>query len=497
MIASKELIFRDGWHPIESNGDVAWRWSSKVAELAVPAAAGRYLLIDYARPEYFGDTDCRVAGPSADASLPIRLGRGKLLIDLAHLNARSGDLLHFDLSSPYRPEGDPRDLGLMVFNVDTPSSEAINRYKREVGLHELPLIADYTPSELTIAVSDKCNLRCVTCFAHHRQEGDNNANYDDFPPELIPRIKDAAMGASRIQIHGGAGEPLMARKFWDWFTLLDNNPGAKIEFNTNGLTFNAKNIERLLKYNVDHISVSFDAATPEIYAKIRGGDFDRLVSNMRSLVEQRKQNGNPIRVLFNMTVNKTNAVDAPKLVRLAHDIGVDGVELYHLNSGQGFNWTVVKNGHPFNYRENLPEHNQELIRRCIEQARATADKLGLYLFVDPRFQVTLYGRADEASSAMPEYRECRAPWHWLAMEVSGKVKPCCMATKPLANPHDASAMEIWNGPEMQRLRKNIKSNSLDPICIGASCRYVMKSTMAHTEADVPALQDDSRAHGGL
>lgn len=485
MVIAKEQLFREGWHPVETHGDLAWRWSSKVSKIQVPAEAGRYLLIDYARPESFGDTDCKVIGPSAATSLDVRSGRGKLLIDLAHLKARSGDVLHLDLSAPVRPEGDPRDLGLMVFDVDTPSTDVINRYKRELGLRELPLTADYTPSELTIAVSDKCNLRCVTCFAHHNQEGDNNANYEDFPPEWIPKIKDAALGAARIQIHGGAGEPLMARKFWDWFTLLEDNPGAKIEFNTNGLTFNPKNIERLLQYNVDHISVSFDAATPETYAKIRGGDFTRLLNNMRSLVAQRKASRHPIRVLFNMTVNKTNAADAPKLVRLAHDIGVDGVELYHLNSGDAFDWTVVKAGHTFNYRDNLPERNVELIRPFIEQARAVADDLKIYLFVDPRFQVTLYGRADETATEMPDYSECRAPWHWLALEVNGSVKPCCMAAKPIGSLKDNSALEIWNGPAMQRLRKNITESRIDPICVGASCRYVMKAA-TDPDHDSPA-----------
>ncbi|WP_160297927.1 radical SAM/SPASM domain-containing protein, partial [Rhodopseudomonas palustris] len=399
-------------------------------------------MIDYARPEQFGETDCRVVSDAGYSSVPIVLGRGKVTIDLAGLGARSGDLISLDLSRPFRPEGGPRDLGLMVFGVEAPSDHAMNYHKREVGLRELPLVADYTPSEMTIAVTDKCNLRCVTCYAHHGQEGDNNAGLEDFPPELIPKIRDAAMGAARIQIHGGAGEPLMARKFWDWFTLLEGNPGAKIEFNTNGLTFSSKNIERLLKHNVDHISVSFDAATPETYADIRGGDFARLLANMKELVRQRATSANPIRILFNMTVTKANVADAPKLVRLAHEIGVDGVELYHLNSGEAFDWSVAKNGKVFDYRDNLPENNPELIRPFIEEAIAIAAGLGLYLFVDPRFQVTLYGRANELTEKLPEYSECRAPWHWMAFEANADVKPCCMAAKPIANLKASSALEI-------------------------------------------------------
>ncbi|WP_411194511.1 SPASM domain-containing protein [Rhodopseudomonas sp. BAL398] len=56
-----------------------------------------------------------------------------------------------------------------------------------------------------------------------------------------------------------------------------------------------------------------------------------------------------------------------------------------------------------------------------------------------------------------------------------------MASKPIANLKASSALEIWNGRAMQRLRQNIKDNRIDPICVGASCRYVMKETMAQQE----------------
>ena len=483
-IVGGELL-KSGWHEAEQAGALSWIWSHPDAEIVVPCfEKGDFLVVDYAgQPHGEVPVICTVSSSSGASVVPVESGRGKMLVDLGPLSAAEGDTLTIKVSNAYMPPGDPRRLGIMVFGVEIIKAHVVNYLRRESGLRELPLVADYTPSELSIAVSDKCNLRCVTCFAHHRQEGDNNANLDDFPVEMIPSIKDAAMGAARIQIHSGAGEPLLARNFWDWFALLDKNPTAKIEFNTNGITLNAKNIEKLLTYNVDHISVSFDAATPEIYADIRGGDFARLLDNMRELIRQRSRSTNPIRVLFNLTVTRANVVDAPGLVRLAHEIGVDGVELYHLNSGKAYDWTVEKNGKTFNYRENLPEANAAFIRPFIENSIQLAEDLGIYLFVDPRFQATLYGRADETSQVMPEVSECRAPWHWMAFETNGNVRPCCMAGKPIGNLKSATALEIWNGRAMQRLRRNIKENKLDPICVGGSCRYVMKAEMEKREIE--------------
>jgi hypothetical protein len=46
-----------------------------------------------------------------------------------------------------------------------------NRAKRDAAIAARSAIVDHLPSEMTVAATDRCNLRCVMCGTHHRQEG--------------------------------------------------------------------------------------------------------------------------------------------------------------------------------------------------------------------------------------------------------------------------------------------------------------------------------------
>lgn len=357
-----------------------------------------------------------------------------------------------------------------------------NRERRDLAIAEREEVVSHLPTELTLAATDRCNLRCVTCGTHHRQEGPNNAGLYDFPASDVEKLLGMTEGAERIQVHGGGGEPLMSRSFWEWVTLFSKNPEANIEFNTNGLLFTEKAINRLLDHRVSVISISCDAATPDTYKKIRGADFNKLLRNVKALVAERDRRGNnDLTVNFNMTVTKSNVHDAPLLVQLAHDLRLSGVELYQLNPGENYNWTETKPDldFVFDYRDNLPERHIAYVKPFLDEAQSLAAKLGVNLFMDPRLQY-LGAKQETAAVGAPafvEYSECTTAWRWLNVGVNGDVYPCCMATSPVGNLKDvANLSDIWNGKTMQRLRRNIGRNTIDPICKGGSCAYVMKDT---------------------
>ena len=66
-----------------------------------------------------------------------------------------------------------------------------------------------------------------------------------------------------------------------------------------------------------------------------------------------------------------------------------------------------------------------------------------------------------------------------------------MAVAPLKNPRDAESLAgVWNGPEMQRLRGNIKANRIDPICKGGTCIYVMHAPAVEDPVEIAAPTPD-------
>jgi radical SAM protein with 4Fe4S-binding SPASM domain len=341
------------------------------------------------------------------------------------------------------------------------------------------------PTELSIASTDRCNLRCVMCGTHHPQTGDNNAGRDDLNGALVEKIEPLALGAESIQLHGGGGEPLFNPEFWKLVAGFSAVPGRNIEIHTNGLLFTARNISTLINSAITHVSISFDAAGEALFRKIRGGDFQRLIRNVINLVEARRQSGRTdLRLSANMTVFQANVHEAPALVELAHGLGLDAVMLMHLNGGEAYNWTETKaDGWTFDYRANLPDANPQYIRKWVDETMTAAAARDLELIVDPRLRALGPGPQGVdlqpetmpiAAERTPQYRDCRTPWRWLNIAANGDVYPCCWAAHPLGNLNRVESLgKIWNGRKIRELRNNIRENRLDrDICDGASCLYV-------------------------
>jgi MoaA/NifB/PqqE/SkfB family radical SAM enzyme len=380
-----------------------------------------------------------------------------------------------------------------------------NRTRQAAAIREKVVVVDHLPTELTVAATDRCNLRCVMCGTHHPQEGDNNAGWADFPTDLVSKIEGMTGGAERIQLHGGGGEPMMSRSFWPWVSLFSANEWARIEFNTNGLLLSPRNIDRLMDHRVGFICVSMDAATEETYRNIRGGDWARLSRNLVVLAAARRAKRPDLRLALNMTVMRDNAHEMPALVRLASELGFDEVQFYKLNEGPAYDWVErTPHGYTFDYHANLVERNADYVRGFLDEAIRLGAELGIPVDLDNRLPAVLAARvaaamvevADAAPTAppaprAPQYCECSAPWRWLNISAAGDVYPCCMAVAPLKNLRDAESLAgVWNGPEMQRLRGNIKANRIDPICKGGTCIYVMHAPAVEDPVEIAASQPD-------
>jgi hypothetical protein len=73
---------------------------------------------------------------------------------------------------------------------------------------------------------------------------------------------------------------------------------------------------------------------------------------------------------------------------------------------------------------------------------------------------------------------CHEPWEWLLVDAAGWVQPCCWASEQLGNLHEQTIEQIWNGPDMVRLRGAIRDGYIDRICRGAGCSFVQDTVQA-------------------
>lgn len=393
------------------------------------------------------------------------------------------------------------DRGRRQFESDKIMSyELFSRARCGSAIASKGLIVDCLPTKLMVSVPARCNLNCVMCGWHHNREKDNIKVHDDLAVEMIPGLFGMTEQAKHIAIVGG-GEPMMSKSFWKWIALFESNKNAIIRLNTNGLLLNKRNIERLLSANVTFISISCDAASEQMYYNIRGGNFRRLKDNIAALVEARKRHKKSLRIGLNMMVCRSNAHEAPSLVRLAHELGVEYVELMKLIDNQFYDWTERKpNGFVFDYQAELPEKSQTYIAPFIVRARTAATNLGVDLGVDYLLDEAL-GTAQVAPRNHSEYCECAAPWQELTVGASGDVYPCCFAIGPVGSLKTETLAEIWNGTRMQTLRDNILNNAIDSEICGQfqafPCPYVQpkKIKAACKLTSLPQLQRPTKRRG--
>jgi len=153
---------------------------------------------------------------------------------------------------------------------------------------------------LRVAVTDRCNLRCVYCMP---EEGvkwmphDNVLSYE----ELITIIRASAeLGISKIRVTGG--EPLVRLGLVDFIDMIARIPGIEdIAMTTNGI-FLAKYAADLKKAGLHRVNVSLDTLKADRFKKIcRGVDSGGDIANVLAGIKAAQEAGlNPVKI--NMVV---------------------------------------------------------------------------------------------------------------------------------------------------------------------------------------------------
>jgi hypothetical protein len=139
-----------------------------------------------------------------------------------------------------------------------------------------------------------------------------------------------------------------------------------------------------------------------------------------------------------MTVFLANVHEAPALVALAHELGLDAVILMHLNGGDAYDWVETKpdDGWVLDYRANLPEADPKRVAGYIKEARRLATALEIKLTVDSRFDV--YGISIVETPAIPVSEPAEA-----LVDVETPVTP-------IAEPVDTLVADVPSVPEPER-----------------------------------------------
>lgn len=325
----------------------------------------------------------------------------------------------------YSDSGDIPEISAHVKDVVAIYERAVDR-RRALAIKSLP-----SPWRITFDTNpDDCNLRCIMCEDHSPfSKTQGNRLAAGLPKRrmdvaLIRKIieEQAPLGLKEI-IPSTMGEPLLYEDF-DEIIRLCSKHGIKMNLTTNG-TFPKRGAEQwaqLLVPICTDVKISWNGGCKTTQEKImRGADWDRNLSNLRSFLsvrdDHRSAGRQACRVTLQLTFMEENLEELPEIIELASSLGVERVKGHHL-------WAHFKEIDQLSLKrsaESITRWNS-VARRCRATAEAASRSRGTPLVLE-NFE-DLEGRA-----ASSEEQHRAGPCPFLGREAwvnaHGRFDPCC------------------------------------------------------------------------
>ena len=305
-----------------------------------------------------------------------------------------------------------------------------------LGLARLP----YGPTKITVESGNVCNLRCPLCPTG---QGDRSSAKGLLPYETFEKILDqVGKDLTTIRLYNW-GEPLLNKELVRMCQLAyDRRVSVKISSHLNDLT--PELAEGLLAAKVKKIYISADGATPESYAVYRrGGDFHKVVENVRMLVRKRAEMGAfYTRIIWLFHVFRHNEHEIEVIRKLTGELGGE-LQLNRARTDMG----------------------KEIFETAEEALARDGD------WLPEADELCAYDREGKLAQREPM---CTLPWKDTAINWDGNVLACCSVYSEkhsYGSIHDRPFRSIWNDPLYVDARREIlgRPDTRDTIC--KTCKH--------------------------
>ncbi len=527
VTTSAEVTFAEGFYKEERENGQPFRWMSERGTLTfVPAPVERYLEL-WTLSEFHDLSQRLVVESSSTEAFPLVHGWAPTSIVIGagvdHVALRASRL--FPLA--HHPD-DRRVLAIRVrglrLHQDAERHAFVRRQHVNGAMNVRELLESRTalqstPPSLGIDLYGVCNVKppCVYCEWDYSKGLEGDHVDTPFTRETLAEWGPFFDNAVHL-VNCSIGEPFMMRNFDELLDIFGNT-GKVLEMTTNGQILTERNIQRLLDRHID-LYISLDAATPLTYSRLRNDTFEKILRNLRRLIEAKGGRGRFPHVFLVFMPMRCNVDELDDFVRLCADLQVDRMVLRPLNAAPSSVLDWERNGYHFSYQDELLPFD-ELVRASGRAARLAHD-LGVELSDQMDFGGAMRdlfreefdrgasleppNAADAPITPMPvpaalepaaathveEVRPslggehqpvCLEPWKSLYILRRG-VMPCCYGHGPIAPMEEYRT--AWNSPMMQSIRGELLAGRFHDYCLrSATCPIVRKHRQANA---LPKLQ---------
>lgn len=239
--------------------------------------------------------------------------------------------------------------------------------------HGVPVV-NSTPAGLQISRSNTCNFKCVYCTDHRQgntipRERVADVAWSDLLG-LIPNSKEVAFH--------GISEFMMDPEFFDIVQRCADS-GTELRINTNGSVCTPKHVKALVSFpNLINIDFSLDAASPEIFTRIRGWDFWRVIRNIKTYADAFEKRKNGTWMTLSFVITKSSVHEMLPFLYLGRALKMNALIYYRLHEYGNLDWRIqTKDGGTFDYREEITSNFALEYNKGIENVRRAADLIDM------------------------------------------------------------------------------------------------------------------------
>jgi MoaA/NifB/PqqE/SkfB family radical SAM enzyme len=348
-----------------------------------------------------------------------------------------------------------------------------NLFREKLSQHSFPLKLAFMhllrkntaigPESVQIGISNRCNYRCIFCldhpsfvskdqpypdaFAEKFYKGHPEVDFgrENMDLELFKRLVDDLhdLGTRRVSFTG-KGEPFMNPHVLEMAEYVKRKKLYCL-ICTNGSLLKEKTIEELIRIGVDRINVSFNAGSPETYARIHSTEkpekFEQLISRLKGVSDLKKKHGkNCPEISLSFALCKYTYREIREMVNIGISTGADSLSFVKINIYEDSKFLDL-----------TEEENKELMHHLGE-----SDELAGKHNIATNIQMLL--NADETFAGGTSWNfykkvPCYVGLTFSLILADGTVNPCCDGLRFMGNIKEKSFKEIWLSDEYKTFRK--------------------------------------------
>ncbi|MFO7600907.1 MAG: SPASM domain-containing protein, partial [Candidatus Desulfacyla sp.] len=241
------------------------------------------------------------------------------------------------------------------------------------------------------------------------------------------------------------GEPLLSSHI-EKILKASADYQVSLSLTTNGTLLKRDDFLKKLASVLQHIEISFDSASPELFERLRlGASYEKILDHATRLGQIRRTMPDPkFNLGFSMTLFRDNLMEVPEVLRMVSEAGGNFLktDIGVIFSKKHLDQSVI--------------NDPDLYNAVYEAAHKKAQQLGINLLMRPPFSQN--GRQEAVKVGICDYLYLSA-----CIRSEGELNPCYFPVLSSLSVKNGFR-NAWKGESMQRLRRDHDTERCHPLC---------------------------------